>query len=44
MLTGGKEVIRQFDVTQLHEVWEKVHLNIRLMTELSSTKLTLKFA
>jgi hypothetical protein len=32
------------NVLQLHEVWEKVRLNFRLMTEFSSTKQTLKFA
>jgi len=32
------------NVSQLHEVWEKVRLNFRLKTELSDTKPTLKFA
>jgi len=32
------------NVPQLHEVWEKVRLNFKLMTELSNTKQTLKFA
>jgi len=31
-------------VSQLHEVWEKVRLNFRLITNHKSTKQTLKFA